>query len=114
MEYSGIEKARPLSLADLVDYVPNGVAIKTILKKLTGSICLLSFDTDNGAAAKVVPFDLFAQIIEGTGEIVISGVSHILKNGQGIIIPAHNSYSIRPNMRFKMSLATIKSGYEDV
>lgn len=114
MEHSEIEKSQPLILAALVDYLPNDVAVKTILQKPTGNISLLSFDDDKGSVVKIVPFDLFAQIIEGTGEIVIDGVSNVLENGQGIVIPAHNSYFIKPNKRFKMTLATIKSGYESV
>jgi hypothetical protein len=50
--------------------------------------------------------------VEGTAEIVINHVPHVLKSGQGIIIPAHAPNFIKPNGRFKMIMTVIKSGYE--
>ena len=54
----------------------------------------------------------FAQIIEGNAEMVIDKISHFLKSGEGIIIPANSPNFIRPNGRFKMIQTIIKSGYE--
>jgi quercetin dioxygenase-like cupin family protein len=86
---------------------------KTIIKKKSGNVCVMSFDSDEGLTEKISPFDSFAQIIEGRAEIVIDGVSNQLSTGQGIIIPAHRSNVIRARERFKMILTIIKSGYED-
>lgn len=101
-------------MVELIEYVSNTVSTKTILRKPTGNISLLSFDSGKGSTEKISPFDTFAQIIEGKGEIVIDGQSHRLENGQGIVIPAHQPHSIKPNGRFKMILTTIKSGYESL
>jgi hypothetical protein len=67
---------------------------------------------ENDELGKSVPFDTFAQIIEGKAEIVIDKVSSLLQSGQGIIIPAHASNFIKANGRFKMIQTIIKSGYE--
>jgi quercetin dioxygenase-like cupin family protein len=83
-----------------------------IIKKLTGSISVMSFDSGEGLAEKTTPFDTFTQILEGMAEIVIDKVSHFLVVGQGIIIPAHTSNYIKPNGRFRMISTVIKSGYE--
>jgi len=61
---------------------------------------------------KTSPFDTFAQIIDGSAEIVINKVSSILQSGQGIVIPAHAPNYIKPNGRFKMISTIIKSGYQ--
>jgi quercetin dioxygenase-like cupin family protein len=112
MESNEIEKSQAYITVEIIEYVPNSVVIKTILKKSTGNISVMSFDHGEGLTEKISPFDTYAQIIEGKAEIVISGKSHLLLTGQSIIIPAHESNYVQPNGRFKMILTIIKSGYE--
>jgi len=107
-----LEKSKSHIIVEIIEYIPNSVVIKTIIKKSTGNISVMSFDTGEGLTEKISPFDTFAQIIEGTADIVIDKVSHLLESGQGIIIPAHSPNFIKPNGRFKMILTIIKSGYE--
>ena len=107
-----LEKSKSHIIVEIIEYVPNSVVIKTIIKKSTGNISIMSFDSGEGLTEKTSPFDTFAQIIEGKAEIVIDKVSHLLQSGQGIIIPAHAPNFIQPNGRFKMILTVIKSGYE--
>ena len=108
-----LEKSRAHILVEIIEYVPNSVLIKTIIKKNTGNVSVMSFDSNEGLTEKTSPFDSFAQIIDGQAEIVIDGVSNLLSTGQGIIIPAHKPNIIIANERFKMILTIIKSGYED-
>ena len=108
-----LEKSRAHIIVEIIEYIPNSVVIKTILRKSTGNISVMSFDSGEGLTEKISPYDTFAQIIEGKAEIVINGVSNLLETGQGIIIPAHVPNFIRPNGRFKMILTIIKSGYEE-
>ena len=107
-----LEKATSHIIVEIIEYVPNSVVIKTIIKKSTGNISVMSFDSGEGLTEKTSPFDTYAQIIEGKAEIVINKVSTVLQSGQGIIIPAHAPNHINPNGRFKMILTIIKSGYE--
>lgn len=107
-----IEKALSHIIVEIIEYVPNSVVIKTIIKKSTGNISVMSFDSGEGLTEKISPFDTYAQIIEGKADIVIDKVSNVLESGQGIIIPAHAPNHINPNGRFKMILTIIKSGYE--
>jgi quercetin dioxygenase-like cupin family protein len=112
MDTPDIEKSKAHITVEIIEYVPNSVVIKTILKKSTGNISVFSFDSGEGLTEKTSPFDTFAQIIEGKAELVIDGTPVLLNTGQSIIIPAHKSNLIRPNGRFKMLLTVIKSGYE--
>jgi len=109
---SEIEKAKSHIIVEIIEYIPNSVVSKTIIKKLTGNVSVMSFDTGEGLSEKISPFDTFVQIIEGKANIVINKVSSLLLTGQGIIIPAHSSNQIMPNGRFKMISTVIKSGYE--
>ena len=112
MDNSELEKSKAHIIVEIIEYMTNSVVIKTIIKKSTGNISVMSFDNGEGLTEKTSPFDTFAQIIEGKAEIVIDKVSHLLQSGQGIIIPAHSPNLIKPNGRFKMISTIIKSGYE--
>ncbi|MFN0275998.1 MAG: cupin domain-containing protein [Chitinophagales bacterium] len=107
-----IEKSKAHITVEIIEYIPNSVVIKTILKKSTGNISVMSFDVGEGLTEKISPFDTFVQVIEGNAEIVITGESNYLNTGQSIVIPAHASNLVKPNGRFKIILTVIKSGYE--
>ena len=107
-----IEKSKAQITVEIIEYIPNSVVIKTILKKTTGNISVMSFDSGEGLTEKTTPFDTFAQIIDGDAEIVIGAESFLLGTGQSIVIPAHASSFIKPNGRFKMIQTVIKSGYD--
>ena len=109
---SEISKGTAHIIVELIEYEHNAVVSKSIMKKTTGTVNAMSFDSGEGLNEKTSPFDTFAQIIDGTANIVIGGRSTTLLTGQGIIIPAHTPNYIRPNGRFKLLLTVIKSGYE--
>ena len=112
MELTELEKSKAHITVEIIEYVPNSVVSKTIIRKSTGNISVMSFDSGEGLTEKISPFDTFAQIIEGKADMVIDGTATLLVTGQSIIIPAHKSNFIKPNGRFKMILTVIKSGYE--
>jgi quercetin dioxygenase-like cupin family protein len=112
MDNLEIEKSTAHIIVEIIEYIPNSVVIKTILKKSTGNISVMSFDSGEGLTEKTSPFDTFIQVIEGKAEIIIDGKASIIESGEGIIIPAHRSNKIRPNGRFKLISTVIKSGYE--
>jgi len=112
MENTEIEKGTAFIVVELIEYVPNLVVSRTIMKKITGKITAVSYDNSEALIEKTIPFDNFIQIIEGKAEIVIDGISNFLVTGNSIIIPAHSSNSVRPNQHFKMISTVIKSGYE--
>jgi quercetin dioxygenase-like cupin family protein len=107
-----LDKSKSHIVVEIIEYVPHSVVSKSILKKTTGNISVMSFDNGEGLSEKTSPFDTFVQIIEGKANIVIDKVSHLLQTGMGIIIPAHSTNSIKPNGKFKMINTLIKSGYE--
>ncbi len=107
-----IEKSTPYITVEIIEYMPNSVVSTTILKKSTGNINVMSFDSGEGLTEKTSPYDTYAQIIEGSAEIIIEGISYLLEVGQSIIMPAHKPNLIKANVRFKMILTVIKSGYE--
>lgn len=107
-----LEKGIAHITVEIIEYVPNSVVMKTILKKSTGNISVMSFDSGEGLTEKTSPFDTFVQIIEGKAEIVIDKKSIVLETGQSMVIPAHAANFVKANGRFKMIQTVIKSGYE--
>jgi quercetin dioxygenase-like cupin family protein len=112
MNKNEIEKGKAHIIVEIIEYVSNSVVIKSIIKKTTGNITAVSFDTGEAMSEKTIPFDTFVQIIDGKAEIVIDGISNVLNTGQSIIIPAHSSNIVKANERFKMISTVIKSNYK--
>ena len=108
------EKNKTFIILEIIEYVPNSVVIKTIIKKTTGNVTVSSFDAGEALTENTSPFDTFTQVIDGKAEIVINGESHLLDTGQSIIIPAHSTHIIKANKRFKIISTVIKSGYDEV
>lgn len=107
-----IEKSSAFILVELIEYIPNAVVIKTILKKSSGHVSAMSFDSGESLTEKVSAFDNFIQVIDGNAEITIDDKAHHLKTGESIVMPAHTRTSIKARVRFKILSTIIKSGYE--
>lgn len=106
-------KAAPHIIVEIIQYVPNAVLSRTIIKKTTGNITVSSLDAGEELEEKHSPFDTYVQIIDGSAELIIDKKIINLKLGEGIIVPAHSRHKFNANEQFKMICTTIKSGYED-
>jgi len=113
MDPSEFKKSKVYIVIEIIEYVTNSVVIKTIIKKTTGNVSVVSFDSGEALAEKISAFDTFIQVIDGIAEIIIDDTSNVLVTGQSIIIPANTRNTIKANVRFKMISTVIKSGYED-
>lgn len=110
---SEIEKSKSHVIVEIIEYIPNAVVSKTIIKKTTGNVIVSSFAAGEEDAMKSAPFDTYIQIIDGSAELTIDDKKFILKLGDGIIIPAFAKHCFSANVQFKMLSTVIKSGYED-
>lgn len=99
-------------IVEIIEYVPNAVVSKTIIRKTTGNVTAMSFDEGEELGEKTVAFDTYVQIIDGLAQVTIDKQKHHLKLGSGIVIPAHASHCFNANQQFKMISTVIKSGYE--
>jgi quercetin dioxygenase-like cupin family protein len=108
-----IAKEKVHIIVEIIEYVPNAVVSKTIIKKSSGNISVSSFATGEELAEKTSPFDTYIQIIDGAAEIIINKKKYQLGLGEGIVIPANASHCFNANEQFKMISTVIKSGYEE-
>jgi quercetin dioxygenase-like cupin family protein len=108
-----IEKEKVHIIVEIIEYIPNAVLSRTIVKKTTGNVTVSSFAAGEELAEKISPYDNFIQIIDGTAEITIEDKKFKLTLGKGIIIPAHTKHCFNAGEQFKMISTVIKSGYEE-
>ena len=108
-----VEKGKIHIVVELIEYLPNAVVSKTIIKKVTGNVTASSFDAGEELDEKRSPFDTYIQIIDGVAKITVDKKKFKLKLGDGMVIPAHSTHHFNANEQFKMISTVIKSGYED-
>ena len=108
-----LEKSKVHIVVEIIEYLPNAVVSKTIIKKSTGNITVSSLDAGEELAEKISSFDTYIQIIDGSAELIIADKKFRLNLGEGIIIPAHSKHKFNANEQFKMIATVIKSGYEE-
>ncbi len=112
MDNKELTKSKAHIIVEIIEYVPNAVVSKTIIKKITGNITVSSFDSGEELSEKSSPFDTYVQIIDGAAEITVDDKKVMLELGQVMIIPAHSKHSFNAQEQFKMITTVIKSGYE--
>ena len=109
-----LEKSTVHIIVEIIEYIPNAVVSKTIIRKTTGNVTAMSFDSGEELGEKSTPFDTFIQVIDGKAEVVIEKITHQLNLGTGIIIPAHKPHCFNAKEKFKLISTVIKSGYENL
>jgi len=110
-EQTSTEKlaAKVVSLVALVDYQGGSIVSRTIIDKKAGTVTLFAFDEGQGLNEHTAPFDALVYILDGEAEITISGRVVHLKEGEMVIIPAHQPHALKAITRFKMVLTMIRS-----
>lgn len=72
MDISELKKSNVHIIVEIIEYLPNAVVSKTIVKKITGNITASSFDADEELTEKSSHYDNYIQIIDGEAEIAIN------------------------------------------
>lgn len=101
-------KGKAIELATAVDYAGGSVVSKTILDKKTGTLTLFAFDKGQGLSEHTSPYDATVQVVDGTAELTVGGVPHLVTAGQVFIMPATVAHSLKAVERFKMLLIMIR------
>lgn len=102
-------KAKVLKVADLLEYQEGSVVSREIIRKETGTVTIFAFEKGEGLSEHTAPFDAMVQVIDGKAEIIISGKSNLVSEGEMIIMPANDPHALIAVERFKMILTMIRS-----
>jgi quercetin dioxygenase-like cupin family protein len=100
---------RATRLKDLVEYQESSVVSRTLIDRKSGTVTLFAFGEQQGLSEHAAPYDALIQIVEGEADVTISGKTHRLKEGEMIIMPAHEPHSLKAVKKFKMLLTMIRS-----
>jgi len=96
-------------LSDLVEYQEGAVVSRTIIDKEKGTVTLFAFGEGQGLSEHTAPFDALAHILDGEAEIIISGKTLNLQDGEMVIMPANEPHVLKAKRKFKMILIMIRS-----
>ena len=94
-----------------LEYMLYAVLKRTIIKKSTGNVTVMSFSKCEDLSEKTITNDNYIQIIEGVAEITNGKNIYTQKLGSVIVIPVHALNHFNVSNKFKMISTIIKSGY---
>ena len=104
-----MQETKVMRLEDLASYQDGAVVSKTLLSKLTGTVTAFAFDQGQGLSEHTAPFDAMVQILDGEAEITLAGKLFQMRQGELLIMPAHQPHALRAITPFRMLLTMIKS-----
>jgi quercetin dioxygenase-like cupin family protein len=101
------KKSESLTFITMVDYQDAAVVSRQIIKSEAGNVTLFAFDEGQELSEHTAPYDALIHVLEGEAGITISGKLHLLKTGEGIILPANAPHAVKAIAKFKMLLTMI-------
>ena len=111
MNTSELIRSKAHFIVELIEYIPNAIVKRTILKRPMGNIVDSTFDEREAFVERVLPFDNYIQIRDGVANIKINEKNYKLDSGEGMVIPAHTRHCFIANEQFKMISTFSKSNY---
>lgn len=103
------EKARPIVLAETVQYAEGAIVSKVLLEKKAGTLTLFAFDDGQNLSEHTAPFDAAVQVLEGEAVLLIGGERVAAPAGSLVVMPANVPHAVTAEKRFKMLLTMIRS-----
>jgi len=106
---STAQAAEILKLGEMAQYQEGSIVSRQITKTDGGNVTLFAFAAGQGLSEHTAPFDALVHILEGEGEIYISGEKFTLSDGEAIIMPADKPHALKAIVPFKMMLTMIRA-----
>lgn len=101
--------AKSIKLIDLISYQEGSIVSREIISKKTGTVTIFAFGENQGLSEHTAPFDALVFCLDGEVEVTISSKPIRLKEGEMVIMPAHESHSLKALKKFKMILIMIRT-----
>ena len=98
-----------VNVASLVEYAPESIVSRQLIKNDAGTITLFAFDKGQSLSEHSAPFDAVVQVVDGQAELIIGGQSVPVAAGQMAVMPADVPHAVKAPARFKMLLTMLKS-----
>jgi quercetin dioxygenase-like cupin family protein len=98
----------PKSIISEINYQPEAIVSKQLLKKNNGTVTLYAFDRNESLNDSTSPFDILVHVLEGTIDLKVNGTSNLIKASEYFSLPAKIPYSIEAKEKTKILLTVIK------
>jgi quercetin dioxygenase-like cupin family protein len=108
-EQDDIVKSQAIRLTGLAEYQEGSVVSRTIIDRNAGTVTFFAFDEGQGLSEHKAPYDALVHVLDGEADVVISGKSVRVEEGEIVVIPANKPHAVRAVKRFKMILMMIRS-----
>jgi quercetin dioxygenase-like cupin family protein len=105
---NGMAPAEVLTASDMVAYQGSAIVSRTVISKTAGTVTLFAFDRGQALSEHSTPFDALVLVLDGTGEISISGKLFKVSRGEALLMPADEPHSVKAVEQFKMMLIMIR------
>lgn len=105
---SAMPKSQAHIILEIVEYVPDTIVCKTIIKNSGGKLSAVAFDKGEKFCVTTAKYDTYVQIIDGKAEVTIGSKDWELKLGENMIIPVNTVHCFKANSEFKMITTIIK------
>ena len=99
----------PADVAALVDYQPDAIVSRVVLKTPAGSITVFAFDAGQSLSEHRVPHGALVHVLDGVAVIALGDVTHHLRTGEALLMPPDAPHTVRAESRFKMMLTLLRS-----
>ena len=93
----------------LVQYQPDAVVSRTVLKTGGGSVTACAFDGGQELSEHTSPFEALVLIVEGEAEISLAGTLFRASTGQLLRLPGGQPHAVKALTRLKMILVMIRA-----
>jgi quercetin dioxygenase-like cupin family protein len=93
----------------LVQYQPDAVVSRTVLKNGGGSVTAFAFDGGQELSEHTSPLEALVLIVEGEAEISLAGTLFRVSAGQLLRLPGGRPHAVRALTRLKMILVMIRA-----
>jgi len=104
----GLPKSKTHIILEIIEYVPDSIVCRTIIKNRNGKISALAFYKGEKFCETTALYDTYVQVIEGEAQVTILGKDVDIKLGEGIIIPVNTVHCFKANTQFKMITTILK------
>jgi quercetin dioxygenase-like cupin family protein len=104
----GLAKSKEHIILEIIEYVPDSIVCRTIIKNHNGKISAIAFDKGEKFCETTTLYDTYVQVIEGKVQVTILGKDIDLTLGEGMIIPVNTVHRFKASTKFKMISTIIK------
>ena len=99
----------PARLDRLIEYQPDSIVSRVLLKSPAGTVTLFAFDAGQGLSEHTAPFDALVQVLDGSAAITVGGVRHEVLEGHVIRLPGGVPHAVEATSAFRMLLTMIRA-----